>query len=135
MRNCPNCTNQALGEYWTQSQMIDRCAKCGGQFYDYGELESIIEMVKNLQQIELDEQDIETLDPRIRSNYICPADGEKMKRKDYGGVAVDICSKCEGIWLDKGEIIALKATEDHIRNNIKLYINLASGPSGESNGV
>ena len=135
MRTCPCCTDQSLGEYWTQSQMIDRCAKCGGQFYDHGELESIIKMVQTLQQIELDEPDIETLDPRTRSRYVCPVDGEEMKRNDYGGVAVDSCLKCKGIWLDKGEIIALKATEDHIRNNMNLYINLASGPGGEKDGI
>ena len=92
-------------------------------------------MVQTLQQVELDEPDIETLDPRTRSKYICPVDGGQMKREDYGGVAIDSCPKCEGIWLDKGEIIALKATEDHIRNNMKLYISLASGPEREIDEV
>ena len=131
MRKCPKCDDQTLGEYWTQTQMIDRCANCGGQYYDHEELDSIIDMVKILQQIKLDEPDIETLDEISRSRYGCPEDGKKMERKDYGGVTVDICQKCGGIWLDKGEIIALKATEDHIRNNMRLYIHLASGPENK----
>ena len=128
MRKCPKCKDQALGEYWSQSQMIDRCANCGGQYYDNQELDSIIDMVRILQKIELDEPDIETLDKLSRSHYECPVEGQEMERKDYGGIAIDSCPKCQGIWLDKGEIIALKATEDHIQNNMKLYINLASGP-------
>ncbi|MDC0526387.1 zf-TFIIB domain-containing protein [Euryarchaeota archaeon] len=128
MRKCPKCKDQALGEYWTQSQMIDRCANCGGQYYDHQELDSIIEMVRIIQKIEIDEPDIETLEELSRSNYKCPVDEQEMERKDYGGIAVDSCPKCKGVWLDKGEIVALKATEDHIRNNMKLYINLASGP-------
>ena len=127
MRKCPKCDNQTLGEHWTQTQMIDRCANCGGQYYDQEELDSIIDMVKILQEIKLDEPDIETLDEVSRSRYDCPEDGGKMNRKDFGGVTVDTCQKCGGIWLDKGEIIGLKATEDHIQNNIKLYIHLASG--------
>ena len=132
MRTCPCCTDQALGEYWTQSQMIDRCAKCGGQFYDHGELESIIKMVQTLQQIELDEPDIETLDPRTRSRYVCPADGEEMKRKDYGGVAVDACLKCRGIWLDKGEIIE-KGTHETLLKNRNFYYYLWKIQAGENN--
>ena len=128
MRKCPKCEDQTLGEYWTQSQMIDRCAHCGGQFFDEHELTSIIKMVEVIQKIEIDELDIETLDVRSRPSYLCPEDNEKMKREDYGGVAVDKCPKCAGIWLDKGEIIALKGTEDHIKNNMQLYINLGSGP-------
>ena len=128
MRKCPKCHNQVLGEYWTQSQMVDRCATCGGQFFDDNELESIIEMVEIIQEIEIDETDIETLEETSTPSYLCPEDENKMVREDYGGVSVDICPKCDGVWLDKGEIIALKGTEDHIKNNMKLYISLGSGP-------
>tara|TARA_B100001142_G_scaffold272088_1_gene278911 strand:- start:246 stop:638 length:393 start_codon:yes stop_codon:yes gene_type:complete len=128
MRKCPKCHNQVLGEYWTQSQMVDRCATCGGQFFDVNELESIIEMVEIIKEIEIDEPDIETLQETSTPSYLCPEDENKMVREDYGGVSVDSCPKCDGIWLDKGEIIALKGTEDHIKNNMKLYISLGSGP-------
>ncbi len=128
MRKCPKCENQVLGEYWTQSQMVDRCANCGGQFFDENELTPIIKMVEIIQNIEIDEPEIETLGEVSRPSYLCPEDGTKMSREDYGGVPIDKCPECNGIWLDKGEIIALKGTEDHIKNNMKLYISLGSGP-------
>lgn len=108
--------------------MIDRCATCGGQFFDENELAPIIKMVEIIQSIKINEPEIETLSEASRPSYQCPEDGTKMIREDYGGVPIDKCPECDGIWLDKGEIIALKGTEDHIKNNMKLYISLGSGP-------
>lgn len=40
-------------------------------------------------------------------DVLCPADGEKMVSQKIKGVTIDICPKCESIWLDGGEIEAL----------------------------
>jgi DNA-directed RNA polymerase subunit RPC12/RpoP len=35
----------------------------------------------------------------------CPADGENMKKKLVAEVVViDVCSKCGGLWFDRGEL-------------------------------
>ena len=34
----------------------------------------------------------------------CPRDGAELIERDYGGVRVDLCSSCHGIWLDAGEL-------------------------------
>jgi hypothetical protein len=34
----------------------------------------------------------------------CPRDGEALFERKDGGVAIDVCPKCEGVWLDKGEL-------------------------------
>jgi hypothetical protein len=39
----------------------------------------------------------------------CPKCGSQLEEITFGGVCVDKCFRCEGIWLDKGEI-------DEIRN-------------------
>jgi len=114
--------------------MIDRCGNCEGTYYDFEELSSIIKLIEIRNSIELDEPEIETMDPPARLLYRCPEDGEKMERKDYGGVVVDICGKCKGAWLDDGELVSLKATEDHIRNNLNLYVRLASNTMAEKSG-
>ena len=75
--------------------------------------------------IELDEEEVDTLTPTSRELHKCPNDGTEMERKDYGGVAVDVCGDCKGIWLDDGELFSLKTTENHIRENLNLYIRLA----------
>lgn len=46
----------------------------------------------------------------------CPLDGTQMLVADRGGVEIDHCPKCRGVWLDRGELdkilaISQKASE------------------------
>ncbi len=34
----------------------------------------------------------------------CPVDGETLVLADRGGVEIDYCPKCRGVWLDRGEL-------------------------------
>jgi Zn-finger nucleic acid-binding protein len=34
----------------------------------------------------------------------CPIDGETLVMADRGGVEIDYCPKCRGVWLDRGEL-------------------------------
>lgn len=34
----------------------------------------------------------------------CPVDGETLVMADRGGVEIDYCPKCRGVWLDRGEL-------------------------------
>ncbi len=40
----------------------------------------------------------------------CPQDGTEMKLVEIVGVAVDVCPKCGGAWLDDHEIEQLRVT-------------------------
>ncbi len=124
MRKCPKC-NISLSEIWLQRQQVDRCGKCKGTFFDFKELGSIIRLIEMYRSIDLEEEETETLVPASRELHNCPKDGTEMERKDYGGIAVDVCRDCKGVWLDDGELFSLKATENHIRENLNLYIRLA----------
>ena len=42
------------------------------------------------------------------SELRCPADGDQLGEGRIGGVTVDFCLKCNGLWLDKGELEALR---------------------------
>ena len=41
----------------------------------------------------------------------CPKCGSELQEVDFADVRVDKCSKCEGLWLDKGELEKLQARE------------------------
>jgi hypothetical protein len=41
----------------------------------------------------------------------CPRDGEALVERTDGGTGIDVCPKCEGIWLDKGELEKVAARE------------------------
>jgi len=34
----------------------------------------------------------------------CPVDGETLVITERGGVEIDYCPKCRGVWLDRGEL-------------------------------
>jgi Zn-finger nucleic acid-binding protein len=100
--------------------------QCNGIFFDKGELDSLIEMVQLFLGLELEEEDIETTAAEKAERLInCPADGDLMESIDFGVVVVDICNTCGGVWLDGGEIAALKLAENNIRHNHDLYVRLA----------
>jgi len=35
---------------------------------------------------------------------LCPADGEKMAKEIAHMLVIDRCPKCQGVWLDGGEL-------------------------------
>ncbi|OIQ29335.1 MAG: hypothetical protein BM564_06460 [Bacteroidetes bacterium MedPE-SWsnd-G2] len=39
---------------------------------------------------------------------ICPVDGEVLTKEHSNEIILDRCPKCKGIWLDPGEIEAIK---------------------------
>jgi hypothetical protein len=57
----------------------------------------------------------EQQEPEKPSNYmLCPKDGTGLKQEKIGEIEIDICEKCGGIWLDRGEleeIILAKASD------------------------
>lgn len=42
----------------------------------------------------------------------CPKDGGALHERDMDGVKVDVCTTCNGVWLDAGELDTLRA-RDH----------------------
>jgi Zn-finger nucleic acid-binding protein len=34
----------------------------------------------------------------------CPVDGNELVMTERGGVEIDYCPKCRGVWLDRGEL-------------------------------
>ncbi len=34
----------------------------------------------------------------------CPIDGNELRIADRGGVEIDYCPQCRGVWLDRGEL-------------------------------
>ncbi len=126
MRKCPVCEIE-LQETKYHKEIIDRCEQCGGAYFDHGELGSIINLVSVFKNITLHESEIDTISDTEKNRELrCPADNELMQKQEIAGEIVDICKQCKGIWLDKGEIIALKIAENHVKENMNLYIRLGN---------
>lgn len=47
----------------------------------------------------------------------CPLCDVPMKEVERRGVLIDVCPECRGVWLDRGELEKLLATNpDHVEN-------------------
>jgi Zn finger protein HypA/HybF involved in hydrogenase expression len=48
----------------------------------------------------------------------CPKCGMELIQIDYKGITVDKCSRCEGIWLDAGELEAISKIEKKVLDKL-----------------
>ncbi|TLX76074.1 hypothetical protein E9993_07640 [Labilibacter sediminis] len=110
--NCPRCNSSLSKEVindMNASIEIDACNSCGGKWFDKGELTEIEKLVEptfiEIRKI-----------PKRKEQYAalsCPSCSnmqllEKVEHPRDHKVIIDYCPSCKGIWLDKGELEAIK---------------------------
>jgi Zn-finger nucleic acid-binding protein len=99
---CPKC--QAKTEefdYAGTGVMIDRCPAGCGFWLDEGELAKVqimMEYFKNKFSRK------GAAGAKRKEGKICPQCGIKLMEEKYEGVPIDVCGKCSGVWLDRGEL-------------------------------
>jgi Zn-finger nucleic acid-binding protein len=92
---------------------LDVCGKCGGQFFDSGEMFAAFGIKADPSYWDRPE----TGGSVKQSNIHCPrCEHVFMLSQDVKyegqGVEIDRCGKCGGIWLDKGEVQTIMAIGD-----------------------
>jgi len=91
---------------------IDRCPKCGGIWFDKGELNKIIRIpLDKMKEIFGDLQEYKSIKGTSSGPRTCPVCGARLITYNYdfkSGIWLDACPKGHGIWLDKGELLLLK---------------------------
>ncbi len=121
---CPNCS-QTMDEIRIAGVDVDYCRNgCQGLFFDNRELERMDQTHEAANDPVL--QGILALEraPDVRTHQlVCPRCGIKMRRHGYAlgtGIHIDRCYGCNGIWLDRGELAAVrenfKSPEERKRN-------------------
>jgi Zn-finger nucleic acid-binding protein len=107
--DCPKCRSTEL----TQKRVadadvtIDTCPSCGGVWFDRGELERLMGSAG---------AELRMPDTARRSPRRCPKCSGVMYAFYYPRtfVSVDMCRKCPGIWLDRGEYTEIKTVRKHV---------------------
>ncbi len=99
--DCPKCAFTPLEPRLSSGLSLDECPKCGGRWYDAGELERAV-----LDPAAFQRAGGAALTSPRPGKAICPRCHENMTN---GGLLsphlrVDRCGKCGGVWLDKNEI-------------------------------
>lgn len=104
---CPKCkTGELSSGMGAGGIQIDRCLACGGVWLDKGELGSYIKDTSKF-----DKAMAEALKAAAGRGLRCPrCESELMSaRLEKGGLELESCPKCSGLWLDQGEFAALKS--------------------------
>lgn len=102
--DCPKCPFTPLERRKVMSMDLDECPKCGGRWFDLGELERAVIDPAAFKR----EGGVALLSPKP-GKAVCPHCHGSMTS---GGLLnpllrVDHCVKCAGVWLDKNEIPVL----------------------------
>ena len=105
---------------------MDTCPNCHGLYFDKGELEDLIELVEDFMAVQFDELEIDN-QPLAEQNFkpTCPGCYETMETLQISQTWINRCLNCQGIWLDQGELSALRGAQLLIRENIDLFLRLS----------
>lgn len=105
--DCPKC-GVATEEVEIKSVKVNRCPQCAGSWYDQDELRLLKDKESggDYRWIDVDLwRDTEKVKVAEKSAANCPKDGAPLATVHYGEsqIAVEVCPRCFGIWLDAGE--------------------------------
>jgi len=118
---CPR-DHAIMGENVMGEAILDICGKCGGQFFDTGELFSAFGLKADPSLWDR----AETAGPVREGNIACPRCNKMMLlqdiKHDAQKVEIDRCPHCRGIWLDKGEVEQIMAISDKMRSIVDAEI-------------
>ena len=104
-RDCPRCFSELISEKFSKGLWkveIDKCKSCSGIYLDKGELMTLTGN-RPLHHLTTKHLGVDS-----GSEILCPGCGSLMDDEHPGGVEIDVCLQCNGVWLDKKELNLLK---------------------------
>jgi Zn-finger nucleic acid-binding protein len=125
---CPRDGAKLFPQAYEANVFTDACPKCKGMFLDKGELEKIEETPEHdYSKLMSRFPDViagayERARQRAREDISCPGCGADMETKEYAycsQLMINKCTRCGGIWLDRGEVEALEIFYERSRKEAK----------------
>ncbi|MHA1575715.1 MAG: zf-TFIIB domain-containing protein [Alphaproteobacteria bacterium] len=123
--NCPVC-NITLKQISCENQEIDLCQKCVGVWFDKGELLKVVNSLLDKNKVDpqtvMEAHSKEIIDSKSIKQLTrnCPRCQVEMQMYNFfydSNVFLDKCSRCDGIWADKGE---MQAVSKYLKGNSKM---------------
>ena len=120
--------NQLLDRIATSNALsLDKCFVCEGIWFDKGELEKLAKLGIKKETISSHISDSKLYKQLNEKSGLCPCCKIPMRKikgkKGLHKVVIDLCGKCNGIWLDGGEAnYAVKGSAAAKVMNIFRYI-------------
>lgn len=107
---CPRCDQNTLIPQPASDPdaQVDRCRQCGGLWFGKGSLTRVMVVAA---------KELKVLDGASPTELPCPGCAKLLYRFTYPQtfVVVDMCRRCEGIWLDNGELREIQAVRSHLQ--------------------
>jgi Zn-finger nucleic acid-binding protein len=106
MRSCPHCKS-VLRKAGFGSVSVDGCERCGGLWFDRGELTAAARRQDGLLKEVEARFEPEAYEPEPKTRKRCPDCGVGLfpfKLDHTPGITLDGCAKCKGVWLDDQEL-------------------------------
>lgn len=106
--NCPACSTDTLAPYLdpVTELEVDSCRSCEGIWFDAKELARFLENASLKKTFHWDHKQ-----PKGESSFTintiarkCPRCSEVMDERLFGGITLDRCGACGGLWFDGGEL-------------------------------
>ena len=122
---CPSC-NSGLNQHSYHGVAVDICRKCGGIWFDSGEMKEYVEYLLEVRddipdsKIELNKKVSAIHDGSPGISRPCPRCAQPMQVFNYAydsNIMLDKCQACNGIWTDGREVRKLAV---YIKGNPKL---------------
>lgn len=128
---CPVCLGVRLEKVILHTEpgssrlVLDHCARCGGVWFDAGE----VQQLRNCESETLWRELIRREDPHVMLCHICraplarsadrceacnwkveldcPTCQRTMEVAEHGGMKLDVCRHCRGVWFDHTELAGI----------------------------
>jgi Zn-finger nucleic acid-binding protein len=102
---CPNCEIHGLTAFNLNGVQVHTCHSCHGFWITKNELEKIKDKIPDDAWVDLDLWNDKEKSIAKQSKKVCPVCNVSLYSFDWDNshVIVDMCKKCNGIWLGRGE--------------------------------
>ena len=142
--DCPN-DHRPLETVGVQSLQIHRCSTCHGTWCEADELRLLKDKADHGDYCWIDFdlwKDADKFRAGEHARYRCPRDQSDLTTVHYGQspVSIDVCSKCHGVWLDRGEFDAIikwlrtkvdsESVNDYLKDVRHEFVEFLTGHKG-----
>lgn len=113
---------------------IDSCPECFGLWLDREELKGLLQRPELSERLAEDGAQPPAPAPRAASR-LCPSCHVELAESTLGEIFVDVCMRCRGIWLDRGELTrAVEQYREGRRGNLVVINQIAEGLRAQQQG-
>jgi len=114
---CPKCPDDViLQEKDVDGVKVHSCEKCKGIWLNKGELNQLAHPIEG----DLEYCSADSMEEDRITDFTCPDCPDiklvKVNFISYSEILLEYCKKCQGIWLDRGEMDAINAEIDKLQD-------------------